>query len=448
MLRRITRDPGVSPGSLRDVARELLSAADRVDLGLILALVLALLAALPFLTRASLPHQTDAELHVYRTAELGRIVRQGILYPRWASNFYLGYGYPIFNYYAPCTYHLGTWLAAIIPGAGVVAGTKMVFVFGLMLASVGAYLLGRDIFEPAGGVLAAASFTLSPYVLFIDPHARGDLAEHFAICLLPLTFYFVRRLMTTPKPGPLAGTVLTLAVLVFSHNLLGLVASFLLLFYWVWRLLLGPRQSQLLWVLLAFSLAGGLIAFFWVPALVERGAVRLDVIGPGHFDFREHFLTVRDLLAPSRRLDWGATGPRYRHNLGIVQWVLAVPAGAVLLRSVLKGRDGEASWDVGYFVAGAVGLIFLMISPSTVVWETIPAMAYLQFPWRLLGSANFMLAVCVAGAVALLPDRPWRRMVLAGGLVTLLAGALPLLYPPPWPADFGPTTAPAVLQWE
>lgn len=427
-----------------------LAVAQRVDWGLVVALAIGLIAATPFLARPGLPHQTDAELHVYRTAELNHITSAGVRYPRWASNLYLGYGYPIFNYYAPLTYHLGSVFARALPGPGIVAGTKAVFVLGLLLASVGAYLLGRDLFDPAGGVLASASFVLSPYVQFIDPHARGALAEHFAICLLPLTFYFFQALMRKARPILLLGSVLSLSAVVFSHNLLGLASGALLAAYWAWRFLVGPRAQRLasLWAPLAFALAAGLIAFFWLPALAERGAVKLEVIGPGHFDFREHFLGLGELLAPSRLLDWGATGPRFRHNLGLAQWAFAVPALAVLVRQLRQVRAGEPRWDIVFFLAGALGITFLMLSPSAVVWTFVPAMPYLQFPWRLLGPANLMLAVCAASATTLLPRRPWRRPVLAGSLALFLLTGLPLLYPPPWPADFGGTSPLDIIRWE
>lgn len=441
-------NPEAASGALLDRGRKALAAVGRVEWGLVIALALALFASVPFLTRVGLPHDTDAELHVYRTAELSRIAREGVLYPRWASNLYLGYGYPIFHYYAPLTYHLGSWVASLVPGASAVAGTKMVFVLGLFLASVGAYCLARDLFGPAGGVLTAAAFTLSPYVLFIDPHGRGDLAEHFAICLLPLAFYFVRRLMIAPGPGALLGTVVSLAAVVFSHNLTGLVAGILILAYWAWKMISGRKRSRFVWAPVAFMLAVGLIAFFWLPALVEYDAVKLEVTGPGHFDFREHFLSLRELLAPSRLVDWGASGPRFRHNLGTVQWILALPAAAVIVRSAERRGRGGGSSDIGYFVAGALGLVLLMLPPSMPLWETIPVMPYLQFPWRLLGPASLMLAVCAGSSVTLLPQTHWRRAVLAGGVALCLVGALPLLYPPPWPADFGATTPSAILQWE
>jgi hypothetical protein len=411
---------------------------------MLLVLILAFFAATPFLTRPGLPHQTDAELHVYRAAELGHALRAGVFYPRWAPDLYYGYGYPIFNYYAPLTYYLAN-LFDLLPGVGIVGGTKAVFVLGFVIASLGAYLLGRELFGPAAGILAAASFTFAPYVVFIDPHARGDLAEHFAVCLLPLTFYAFLRLMSgVGDRGALLGSVLTLAALVFSHNLLGLVVSIgLLLPYWVWKVVFGAEHGRAGWGILVFALAAAVIAFFWLPALLERGAIKLEVIGSGHFDFQKHFLSLGELLAPSRIFDLGATAPRYRYNLGLAQWLLALLALGALLRSRTPSRQALL-----YFVLTGLGLVFLMLPASAVIWERIPVMPYLQFPWRLLGSANLMLAVCAASGATLLPDGRWRSPILAAMLAAILLLALPMLYPPAWAPDFGPTAPQDIVEWE
>ena len=435
----------------------------RFDWALLLALVLALIAAAPFLSRPGLPHATDAELHVYRAAELGHTLRAGSLYPRWAPDFYFGYGYPIFNYYAPLTYYLAN-LFDLLPGVDVVGGVKAVFVLGLVVASLGTYLLGRELFGPAAGVLAAACFTLAPYVVFIDPHARGDLAEHFAVCLLPLAFYAFRRLMSgMGGRAALLGSVLALAALVFSHNLLGLVASALLLAYWAWEVVFGVGRRRAGWGALTFALAASLIAFFWFPALLERGDIKLNVVGPGHFDFHEHFLSLGELLAPTRLLDLGATAPRYRFNLGLAQWLLALPAAGALLYAGLRKPftrlsptpphlhtpiPSSSSTALLYFVLAGLGMVFLMLPGSTPIWERVPGMAYLQFPWRLLGPANLMLAMCAAGSAVLLPVRPWRGPVLAVVLGAVLALAAPGLYPPMWTPDFGGTAPGDIVQWE
>lgn len=457
-----------SPGATRPVfvVKNMLSkvvcAARRFDWGLCIALALALVAAAPFLARPGLPRQTDAELHVYRAAELGHTLRAGAFYPRWAPDLYYGYGYPIFNYYAPLTYYLAN-LFDLLPGVDIVTGVKAVFVLGLVVASVGAYLLGREFSGFVGGVLAAAAFTFAPYIVFIDPHARGDLAEHFAICLFPLGFYAFHRLMNEAGGRwAFLGSMLILAAIVFSHNLMGLIAGVLLFGYWVWLILFDVGRRRAGWGVLVFVLAVAIIAFFWLPFLLERSAIKLDVIDQkgGHFDFRNHFLTLGELLAPSRILDLGATAPRFRYNLGIAQWLLALPTLAALAYSgirkalrffpfVLPQFTLPHSRVLAYFAASACGLILLTLPISTAIWEYIPGMRYLQFPWRLLGPINLMLAVCVAGSGPfLLPYGRWRHLIAAICLLTILLFSLPVLSPPMWPPDFGGVAPQDIIAWE
>ncbi len=422
----------------------------KVEWGLVLALMLALIAAAPFLTRPGLPRQTDAELHVYRAAELGHLLRAGVFYPRWAPNFYFGYGYPIFNYYAPLTYYIAN-LFDLLPMVDIVGGVKGVFVLGFVCASVGAYLLGRDLFGPEAGLLAAASFVFAPYVVLIDPHARGVLAEHLALCLLPLVFYTFHRVMNgVGGRWSLLGGVLTLASLLLSHNLLALVASGLLAAYWMWGVLSGGGRRRAGWGALVFVLTAALTAFFWLPFLLERDAIKLQVIGPGHFDFREHFVSLGELLAPSRVLDMGATAPRYRMNLGLAQWLLALPALGVFWPSL--ALPAAVKRTLQYFVLAALALVFVMTRGSVVVWERVPGMAYLQFPWRLLGPANLMIAICAAGGwrmlMDVLPGQRWRNGTWATVLASVLLLALPVLYPPPWDPDFGGTSPQDIIAWE
>jgi hypothetical protein len=434
-------------GSAGHVARRLraiiIRGPGQWDWGFLLAVALALLAAMPFLSRPGLPRGTDAELHVYRAAELGRSLDRDALYPRWAPNLYLGYGYPIFNYYAPFTYYLAN-LFSLLPGVGIVAGVKAVFVTGLVLASVGTYAFGRTLFGIGPGLLAAACFVFAPYVVFIDPHARGDLAEHFAISLLPVVFFAFDQLVSRKAtPGTFAGSVLSLAVLVYSHNLMALVGAGLLGAYWIWGILFcSERRHRAGWGALAFITSAALVAFFWLPAMLEWDAVNLIVTGPGHFDFRNHYVALAELLAPSRVIDLGATSPRFRFNLGVAQWVLAVPGSIWFL---LARRQRVRA----YFAVAAIGLCLLMVASSTVIWEAVPWLAYLQFPWRLLGPANLALAVCVAGTAFLVGGARRSRCVLwAGGLGVILATSLPVMYPPMWSPDFGGTGPLDVIHWE
>ena len=411
-----------------------------IDPGILLALALALIAASPFLAQPGLPRDTDAELHVFRAAEVAACWQQSVLYPRWAPDFYFGYGYPIFNYYAPLTYHLAS-LFALLPGLDIVSGVKAVFVLALLLGGLGSYLLTRELFGPEAGVVAAAAFVTAPYLLFIDPHARGDLAEHFAVGLLPLALFFLRRLVRHGGRGPLIGTTLSVAALLTSHNLLGVVGLALLLASWGWQTVVEKQRDGVGRGLLGIGLGVTLSAFFWLPLLIELNEVQLSVTG-GHFDFRHHFVAVRELLAPSILLDHRSIAPRYRFNLGIVQWVLALTGTLGLLwRPALRRRTG-------FFALASGGLLLLITPASHIVWEAIPTLAYFQFPWRFLGPTATGLAALAGSSINLLPRGRWRT---GGAAVTLLATlvlALPLMFPPPWAPDFGDTSPAGIVDFE
>ncbi len=451
-----------------------------LDWGLLLMLLLALLAALPFVARPGLPRETDAELHVFRTAELMNCLHGGALYPRWAPNFWYGYGYPFFNYYGSFTYYLASGVG-LLTGEGPVLGARVVFALGQVVAGLGTFAFVRRRWNAAAGFVAGMVYAYSPYIVLIDPHLRGDMAEAFALGLLPAILWAFDRVLSTGRGYTVLLAAGLLAALVFTHNLMALVGFALLAGWLVWlRALARPPHAAAHWRLTWLTLVLGVLlaSFFWLPVFLESGAVQLDrLVGPGHFDYRNHFLELGELLAPSLPVDFGAANPAYRFNLGVVTWVMALAGGLALLRQMrhppasgstyqatldewrrrfARGETGEltlsaGAWrDATYFGAVGLALIFLMLPASGVVWETVPLLALLQFPWRLLGAASLCLAVLAGAATRWLSALRGPAQAAAFGMMVALPmmGALPVLYPPPWPPDFGETTPQAYLDFE
>ena len=320
-----------------------------------MVLLICFVALLPFLLYPDLPQETDAELHIYRLAELSRLVRGGEFYPRWSPHFYYGYGYPIFNYYAPLGYYTGL-LVEIWPVFNAVLAIKFVFMLGLVLAGLGMYGFVRDFVRQSvpgsaqwcrpAGYVAAAVYVYAPYIQYVDPHARGDLAESFSFGLFPLALWALHRFARTGRAGPWLAACFAIAAVILSHNLMAMVFFGLLTGWVLWQYVIGRGQSAIAadtpsrYLLPVTLLAGvGLAAFFWLPVALEQEAVNLSsLIGDGsHFDFRNHFLTLGTLLGFSPRLDWGATEQVITFNLGVMQWVIGL-LGAVL---VMSGRAGN-----------------------------------------------------------------------------------------------------------
>ncbi len=424
----------------------------RIDPGFVVVFAISIIAIWPFISRASLPEGTDAELHIFRLAELSYLLRGGEFYPRWAPNFYHGYGYPIFNYYAPLSYYLG-FVLDILPRLDPVAAVKSVFIFGMLSASFGMYGFVRDNWGRRAGYVASAAFVYAPYLQYIDPHARGVLPESLSFGFFALVLWALERLWRTGGHWSWLTSVILVAAVILTHNLMGLLFYSLLFAWSIWRLLFATepakRRYSARYPIFALSLGLGLAAIFWLPVFFERNYVNLStLIGKqDNYDFHTHFLTVSQLLAPSLKLDWGATEPAFRFNLGLAQWLLG-GMGLILLltRKVSQPRH------LSFFALALAALLFLMLPWSTVVWESLPFLPFFQFPWRLLGASSAMLAI-LAGAgtegflslfklsgskesAKLSSWRTWDSWIAAGMVIFPMIFGLPLSQPAPWP-EFG-----------
>ena len=411
-----------------------------LDLGLFLAIALGLIASWPFLANPGLPGATDAELHIYRIAELGFSLQAGNLYPRWAPDFYYGHGYPIFNYYAPLTYHLGNWLTLLQPQHAV-TGAKLLFILSQVLGTAGAYLLGKKFGRQGGGLLGAAAFTFNPYIFVINPHIRGGVAEVFAVALIPWALWSWESLWQDGGRANFIIAILSAGGVLLSHNLSGLTTMILLVALSLWRWISLSERTNFWRALLAGVLIVGLTAYFWLPFLMERSYIKLDVAGEGHYDFRNHFVRLRELFAPLPRLDWGSTVPYVPMTFGLVQGVLFV-LGTLL---VLKQRLLRS---LGFYVVSGATCLFLVTPFSKAVWELVPGMTYYQFPWRFLGP----LAALAVPPIAILgrqAQQNKRSMVLLMLLFsTVLFTALPGLALPPWEDAFGIITPRSIIEEE
>jgi hypothetical protein len=435
-----------------------------VDPGILVTLLLAALAAWPFLARASLPTFTDAEMHAYRTYEIIAAWQAGVLYPRWAPDLFYAFGYPVFHYYAPLSYYLGAAYGWLFGGAtaAAVAGVKFVLVASAFLGAMGMYLFVRDRWGGLAGVVSAAAYSLSPYMVYIDPHARGDAPETLAIALAPWLFWAFARLRRTASPGDVAIAAVVLAALILSHNLMALVFFGLLLLWLAWDVVFGQMffgaypagdrptsasfRRRIVAALAAAVLLGlGLSAFMWLPAILERNAVQFRNVASGtYFDFRRHFIDLSELFAPAQIFDLGATQMRFHHSVGVAQWVLASLGVLTVFRPRLRRLS------VLFFSFAGLGLLYLMLPASRSVWEAMPPMAYFQFPTRFLGPAAVVLGVLAGAALGWADVLPWRRGragLAAGAVAACVLAALPLLYPPAWP-DFGPVSAQRILDTE
>ena len=375
-----------------------------VDLGL--AVLVAAPGWLPLL-QGRLVGTHDGYFHLYRLFELDRAVRAGDLYPRWAPDFALGYGYPVFNYYSPLMLYLAEpWR---LLGAGLLASLGVAQVIALLLAIAGMYGLVRGAFGRPAALVAAALYGTLPYLL-VDVYVRGAVAETLALALLPWVAWSLRSVAAWPSRGRVAAAALGVGALVLAHNITSLIALPVLAVLALLELRRGSRPARrLLGLAVSGTLGLGLAAFYWLPALLERDLVHNERLTTLFYDYHNQFQPLGELV--QRTLYFSYRYDAFANFLfkpGLVQLVVAA-VGGVLGLVALRGWRAELAL-MALVMAGGLALL---TSGSVPVWDAFPLLAFVQFPWRMLSVVGFATVLLAASAVAAVRGTRARALMAA-----------------------------------
>jgi len=380
-------------------------------------LILALLCgvAVQHFFSARFPSTADGKLHLYRLVEFDHALRHGVLLPRWSPDLVYGYGFPLFNYYAPLPYYLGA--AFHLAGISYQLATQATFVALIVLAAWATYRWLDGLFGPVAGLLGAIAYVYAPYLGHTGVR-RGALGEVTGLALMPLVLWAFTRLTNEVSRGRFALAALSLGALLLAHNLTALLFAPVLLAGLLVLWLAGGRagrQGAVLAGAAALGLALG--AIFWLPAFAERDLVQIGrLFGPAAFDFHLHFISLDTLLTPPTPFDPRQLAQPFLPALGLPQVALALVGLWVLFRGPVPPRERAL---VGAALVGAMALSALTLPLSTPLWEAIPLLRFVQFPWRLLGPASLLLALVVGASTSAFDALPARLRGLALAVAAL-----------------------------
>jgi hypothetical protein len=396
-------------------------------------LILTLPAWLPLLLDPGLVNTRaggDSPFLVQRVHQMAVALQSGHFPVRWMPDAAYGYGYPFWNYYAPLAFYAAAGL--VLAGVGIVESIKLVQILGFLGAAVGMYRLAEEVLNsrPAA-LLAAAAYTYAPFHL-VNLYVRGDsLGEFTAFAFYPLVLLSLHRLYRRPGPGGAALASLAYAGLILSHNISALIFTPFAIAYAL-VLPTATRSSErahsafhrLGWALAAFALGLALSAFYWAPALLEQGAVQLEENLTGFFHYAGHFRGA-NLVQRSLRFDFDVDAAGTPFAMGLVQAILGV-AGLLALLLLAFRRPPLRRYATSLFFAATALIATFLITPwSRPLWDHLPLLPFVQFPWRWLSVQALAVAMLI-GALACLPRWPGGRWAVAVALSVLsMATVLP-----------------------
>ena len=327
----------------------------------------ALAVEVPFLFRGT-PSGHDVEFHLDTWLEVLTHWKQGVFYPHWAALAHFGYGEPRFIFYPPASWTLGAALAAIFP----LRFANCIYIWlALAAAGVSMFLLAREWFDSRDATFAAVLYTINPYHLAIV-YWRSAFAELLASSLVPLLLLLVLR-----NEAKRARTIVLLAVLLAASWLINAPAAVMIHYSLALMVvILAWRQHAFRLVLVAaaaVALGAALAAFYLVPAIYEQRWIDIaQSISPGARPL-DNFLFVHTDDAD--------------HDLfnRVISWIACAEIFVTLLAAFFarswRSRNREL-WLL--LVIWAAACSVMMVSITNPLWDILPKLRFMQFPWRWL----------------------------------------------------------------
>ena len=303
-----------------------------------------------------------------------------------------GFGYPIFNFYAPLPYYFGSLF--YIGGLDLFASTNLMYLSAFLLAGVSMYFLAFHLAGRSAGIAAAILYLYAPYHA-VNLYVRGAVGELYAYAFLPLYLLGMYLLVKRDNKFKERSVILIISGLsgiILSHNITALITLFFsLLFLPLWF-----RERQTFFRYL-FSMAGaiGLSSFFIIPAILENSFTSVSQLSKGSNSYNLHFVYLSQLWDSAWGFAGSASGLADGMSFKIGKWhvVLSALAALNLFRLYLSKNLKARQW---LFYICALILLFtsiLMTLPvSSPVYRLLPWFDFIQYPWRFL---NFILLFSV-----------------------------------------------------
>lgn len=381
--------------------------------GLLIVFVFSLGAIFPLLRPGFFPIHDDTQ--VVRVQQMALALRDGQLPVRWVADLGYGFGYPIFNFYAPLAYYVGGLLSLI--GFDALLATKLMFIVGILLAGVLMYLLAREFWGEIGGILSGLFYVYAPYHA-VDIYVRGAVAEFWAMAFLPLVFYSFYKLFQKKKGIWVMIGGVSYALVILSHNLTAMILTPFLIAYLLLLIVISREGRTLLY---SFILGLGLAAFYWLPALFEMKLTKVFGQIGGGADWREHFVFLDQLWASP--WGFGGSAPGRLDGMSFMIGKLHLVLAALsLIMAVWFLRKKEKK--VSFLIFASFSLfalsIFLTTQWSRLIWAAIPSLAFIQYPWRFLVLATFAASLMAGSAAFWFKKKRVVFSFLFGGIVVLI----------------------------
>ena len=363
---------------------------------LLVVFILGMLAGRSLIFQSGYFNMHD-DLQMMRQLQMEKCFSDNQIPCRWVPDMGYGYGFPLFNFYPPLPYLIGQVFRIL--SFSFIDTAKLTFALSFIVSGFTMYYLAKEFFGKWGGVVSSAFYIWAPYHS-VDVYVRGAMNEAWALAWFPLILWCGYRLIVEKKKSSswIVALSLSWVALLLSHNLMVMIFTPVFAFWCLMIWLKDKNIKKVFHLVISGLFALILAAFFTLPAIFEQNFIHVDTLTQGYYEYIAHYATIGQLII-SRFWGYGPSiwGPKdgMPFQLGHLHWILSLVTMALSTIFIYKHKKFESYFKFTFFaIAFAWFASFMTHQNSTVIWQKIHPMAFVQFPWRFLALAilGFSLA--------------------------------------------------------
>ena len=341
----------------------------------------------------------DFDFHLVSWFDALNAWRHGVPYPHWAPSANYGAGEPRFVFYSPLTWMMGAALGAFLPWTWVPIALSFLLLAGTGLAT---RALARQALNEGAATLAGCVALFSGYTLF-TAYERTAFAELAGGVWIPLVLLFALRSSKAPdvaksehhqSAGSIAGLAIAIAGCWLSNPTVGVMGCYLLAAAALVVFGLERSSAKLLRTAAGAVLGMGLVAVYLVPASWEQRWVDIHQATQDKGETPEYSWLFAVHNDPAL-----AYHDVVLHTVSTIAILMIGVALCALFLCWLRGRLPEkARWWVPLALI-PVAVLLLQFPFSRPLWNLLPDLRFLQFPWRWLVVLEAPMGIFAAAAI-------------------------------------------------